>query len=427
MTKQVLPLLQTTWGQADEYAHLVTDLGKGSGINWTNKNIGCQCLALAQILFYHRLQPHHSSCGFYIIRKAEQPDRVVNLTFGEHYFFPEFPWNFIDPIVSAYQKLLVQSYLFDVAKAYRKNFYVGYLHDSRTRLQCLMEHFDVVAKFYDYDIGNPIDTPNNRAYEDIDGNLLLSIADAKLLIKGELSNNRPLFMSANRKHFRQATTYNWSEGWTTANFYTIGSTTYLLLLKQAGTAPDGKNVHIHKMNSNGTVGSQIMAYDWSEGWTTVKIYSFGADSYLLLLKGKGVGRDEKNVHIHLMQSDGKVGSLVDAYKWSEGWTTANIFTIIDKSTSYLLLLKENGVDEDGKNVHIHQIKSTEGHAIVVDGYKEDDDGTFWICCKWGGDSPNNSDQTQSTNPPWFELEKDIGNLDGEKRMFISIQPLRQLA
>ena len=28
--------------------------------------------------------------------------------------------------------------------------------------------------------------------------------------------------------------YNWSEGWTTANFYTVGSSTYLFLLKELG-------------------------------------------------------------------------------------------------------------------------------------------------------------------------------------------------
>ena len=66
------------------------------------------------------------------------------------------------------------------------------------------------------------------------------------------------------------------------------------------------------------------------------------------------------------------------------------------------------------------------HAVVVDGFKEDDDGTFWICVKWGHDSPNNSDPDNPTNPPWFKLEENIGNLDGKQRKFISIRPRRQV-
>jgi hypothetical protein len=263
MSKQVLPLLQTTWGQDGDYAAMVTGLG-----SWTNDNIGCQCLALAQILFHHRLQPHHSKTGGYTCKKDGEPDRIVSLTFGENYFFPLFPKNLASQAITDSQKLFVESYLFDVAKAFRKNFYGGYLDGPRNRVRYLMKHFDIDASFYYYKIGEAINTPSNRRHEDLNRDSVRTIDDAKLLIKRELSRNRPLWMYVDRT-------------------------------------------------------------------------SGGA------------------------------------------------------------------------------------HAVVVDGFKEDDDGTFYVCVKWGHDSRYNSDPDNPADPPWFNLEGNIGNLDGNLRKFISIRPQRQ--
>jgi hypothetical protein len=589
MSDQVLPLLQTTWGQDGDYAKFVTDLGAGTGLDWTNNNIGCQCLALAQILFYHRLQPHHSESGFYTCKKKGQPDRIVNLTFGENYFFPLFPLNFNDPGVTDHQKLLVQSYLFDVAKAFRKNFYAGYLFGPRDRVELLMSNFDVEAKFYYYEIGGSISiNDDTRAHEDLDGDSVRTIEDAKLLIKRELSENRPLYMYATRalvgskvesRHWSEGWTianfysikgatylfllkksrldpngnnvtihemngdgtmgakiesHHWSKGWTIANFYTLGETTYLFLLKRTGVDPNGKNVTIHKMNDDGTVGAKVESHHWSNGWTIANFYTLGETTYLFLLKKTGVDPNGNNVTIHKINDDGTVGAKVESHHWSEGWTAANFYNIggstylfllkeigvdpngknvtihkinddgtvgakveshlwsegyttlkfythrgttylfmlketelspegknvyiyvmnsdgtvgkkreyrrwsegwtmanfyYNGANTYLFLLKETGTATDGNNVHIYKIKSGGAHAVVVDGFKEED-GRFWICCKWGDPSPNNSDPNNPSDPPWFELEKSIGKintnpLDGVERRFISIQPIRQL-
>jgi hypothetical protein len=61
-------------------------------------------------------------------------------------------------------------------------------------------------------------------------------------------------------------------------------------------------------------------------------------------------------------NNGTVGSRVENHKWTEGWTTANFYTIGSKT--YLFLLKERGAGADGNNVHIHQIRNgVSGHTV----------------------------------------------------------------
>ena len=176
------------------------------------------------------------------------------------------------------------------------------------------------------------------------------------------------------------------------------------------------------------VGRKVESHKWSEGWTTAEFYTIYGTTYLFLLKEKGVSHERKNVYIHEMNDDGRVGIKREYHRWTEGWSTASFYSI--GGTTYIFLLKKTGIDPQGNNVTIHEMKTGGAHAVAVDGYKEDDDGTFWICVKWGHDSPNNSDSKNPGNTPWFELERAIvkvntNRLDGKERRFISIQPIMQ--
>jgi hypothetical protein len=147
--------------------------------------------------------------------------------------------------------------------------------------------------------------------------------------------------------------YKWTEGWTTAISYVAGGAPYLFLLKAWGFGSDGNNVHIHRLNSDGGVGDRVASYKWTEGWTTAIAYMAGGAPYLFLLKVSGFGIDGNNVHIHKFNSDGDFGDRVASYKWTEGWTTALVYEIGD--TPYLFLLKSSGFGSHGNNVHIHAI------------------------------------------------------------------------
>jgi hypothetical protein len=134
--------------------------------------------------------------------------------------------------------------------------------------------------------------------------------------------------------------YDWSSGWSTAEFYKIAGNTYLFLLKQ-----NNGIVHIHKMNTNGTVGSSVDNRDWSSGWTQAKPFYVGNTPYLFLLK-----KSNGIVHIHKLNSNGKVGVEVKRYDWSKNWSTVEFYQIA--GNTYLFLLKES----DG-SVHIHKMNS----------------------------------------------------------------------
>ena len=47
------------------------------------------------------------------------------------------------------------------------------------------------------------------------------------------------------------------------------------------------SVHVHRLNTDGTVGDCIRDYSWSAGWTSVEFFSAAGKTYLLLLKEKG--------------------------------------------------------------------------------------------------------------------------------------------
>ena len=155
--------------------------------------------------------------------------------------------------------------------------------------------------------------------------------------------------------FAKELRYDWTAGWSSVEFYYQGGTTYLLLLKKSGLASDNNNVHIHRINTDRTVGSKIKTYKWSEGWTQAKIFKVGGNVFLFLLKEIGAGSDGKNVHIHRINADGSVGTKIATYDWTSGWTTAEFYQV--GSTTYLFLLKKSGTGSDNKNVHLHKMNS----------------------------------------------------------------------
>lgn len=193
MANQVLPLLQTEWGQSNsqkdgkikiEYARCVSDLG-----DWTNNNIGCVSVAIAQILFYHRLKPCNSAVpGYSCTGEGRITDtRWISLAFGNTFSFELFP-NSLDPFhlskneaIAELQRNQLQHYLFDVARAIRKNFHKGYLGSSAQLIEWLKSHFGVLAVCYKFHA--------NHSTE---------MAKAAKIIAKEVGLFRPVYLAVDR-------------------------------------------------------------------------------------------------------------------------------------------------------------------------------------------------------------------------------------
>jgi hypothetical protein len=161
--------------------------------------------------------------------------------------------------------------------------------------------------------------------------------------------------------------YKWTQGWTTAMVYTIGGAPSLFLLKVTGFGSDGNSAHIHALNNNGSVGSRIASHKWTQGWTSAIAYVAGGAPYLFMLKASGFGRDGNNVHIHALNNNGSVGPRVASYKWTQSWTTAIVYTA--GGAPYLFLLKGLGFGRDGNNVHIHSINNNGSVGSRIASYK----------------------------------------------------------
>ncbi len=125
----------------------------------------------------------------------------------------------------------------------------------------------------------------------------------------------------------------WTAGWDNVNTYQIGQKTFLFLLKSLSGV-----VNIHEMNPDGSVGESIQTADWTSGWTTVTFYRVGDETYLFILKAHGMGSDGCNVHVNRINADGTIGDKVFAATWSDGWTDAVAFTT--GGNAFLLILEE---------------------------------------------------------------------------------------
>lgn len=150
--------------------------------------------------------------------------------------------------------------------------------------------------------------------------------------------------------------HDWTEGWTSAEFFTINDKTYLFILKEEGFAKDGNNAKVHNVNSDGTIGSEIYGRKWTQGWTNCRVFERGSQKFLFLLKTHGTGSDGNNVHIQKINSDGTISdNTLFAYNWTEGWTTTEFYNT--PKGVFLFLLKETGAGSDGYNVHIHKVNN----------------------------------------------------------------------
>ena len=119
----------------------------------------------------------------------------------------------------------------------------------------------------------------------------------------------------------------WARGWTSATFYEVMGTTFLLLLKEGSGA-----AHLHKINSDGSVGTKLRDYNWSTGWSSVQSYQIDNAPYLFLLK-------QMNGAVHLHRpSSSKVEKRIKEYQWTPGWSTVQTYQVNGKP--YLFLLKE---------------------------------------------------------------------------------------
>ena len=131
------------------------------------------------------------------------------------------------------------------------------------------------------------------------------------------------------------------------------------MLKAQGAGSDGKNVHIHRLNASGTIGSRVADYKWTSGWTSAEFYETSGHSYLFLLKA-GTG----DVRIHRVNASGSIGQRIFDRTWSKGWTHARFFEARDQL--YLFLYKQ-GLG----TVHVHAIRTNGklGPRVVTYGKK----------------------------------------------------------
>jgi uncharacterized protein YhbP (UPF0306 family) len=145
--------------------------------------------------------------------------------------------------------------------------------------------------------------------------------------------------------------FNWTNGWTSAKFYQCDNNKFLFLLKES----DG-SVHIHKIEQNEKIGNRIETENWTVGWTIVEFYIINGITYLFLLK-----ESDGTMHIQKMKNNGTVGERVATENWTRGWSSAKFYKL--GNSIFLFLLKES----DG-TVHIHKMRNDGNIGAKIEEY-----------------------------------------------------------
>lgn len=184
---------------------------------------------------------------------------------------------------------------------------------------------------------------------------------------------------------------NWTGGWTSAEFFDTETKTlfkdgtlkmvkktFLLLHKKEGLSSKGKNVHIYKMNDDGTVGEYIFGDKWTENWTHLRTFKLEMDNFLFLSN-----QDSGVFKIYQLQDNGKIGSprrykgRSDNYLFKDS-STVEIYQIQDQT--YLLLLKKETFF-NGNNVHILKMEIDESNYFMFSMHEERSWSEGWTQAK----------------------------------------------
>lgn len=140
-------------------------------------------------------------------------------------------------------------------------------------------------------------------------------------------------------------TIEWQSGMSVVELFRLGGATYVLLVRAEGTAKDGHNVHVLRMNDDGTLGERIDARTWTEGFLHARFFSVKGKPFLFFLK-----EESGLAEVHALGPDGTLRAEIAQYQWTSGWTSVEFFEA--KGETYLLLVKREGLAPSGHDLHV---------------------------------------------------------------------------
>jgi hypothetical protein len=154
-------LLKTTWGQRDRYAKYTPE----------NKRLGCWSVALAQILYFHRLAPNGTVSYLCSKKGCSIKEKLGENKFSWGLFVDKF-----DDKTSPTSQNEVAKYIYCTSVAIQKDFGTGsyVLKKHAQRAAAIARYYGCETKLYD-----------NKKY---------SLSRIKQIIKREINARRPLML-----------------------------------------------------------------------------------------------------------------------------------------------------------------------------------------------------------------------------------------
>jgi len=124
-------------------------------------------------------------------------------------------------------------------------------------------------------------------------------------------------------------------------------------MKARGYGDSGNNVHVNRVNSDGTIGRRVDSYRWTEGWTQLKSFQLGGITYLVTLKQNGRGESGDNLHMYHVKPDGSVGRIIQSSYIGQGYKILELFDVGGRQR--MLWHKKRTVSRSGSYSIVYKI------------------------------------------------------------------------
>ncbi|MEO7958073.1 MAG: M12 family metallopeptidase [Fibrobacteria bacterium] len=159
-----------------------------------------------------------------------------------------------------------------------------------------------------------------------------AITPGSTLSSGDLLGLRGMYMNALPYDAVTAKSLTTGINWPYVKPFKSGGVNYILHYNPV----DGQFRTYAYSQGLGIVESPVEWGSWNSGWTTIEFYIIGSQTYALFYN-----RNSGTAYFYTMQANGKLGSWIESQSWFTEWDIAHVYKPSDTQKRYMLLYSKS--------------------------------------------------------------------------------------
>jgi hypothetical protein len=159
-----------------------------------------------------------------------------------------------------------------------------------------------------------------------------AIAPGTTLSSGDLLGLRGMYMNALPYDAATAKSLTTGINWPLVKPFKSGGVNYILHYNPA----DGQFRTYAYSQGLGIVETPVEWGTWSSGWSTIEFYTIGSQTYALFYN-----RTSGAASFYTMSANGKLGSWIESQNWYSEWDIAHVYKVANTEKRYMLLYSKS--------------------------------------------------------------------------------------